>query len=743
MIGTRGVPARYGGFETAIEEIGPRLVRLGHEVSVFCRRVAGQPRPASHCGMRLVWLPAAPRRSLETLSHTALSVFSRGLTGVDAAIVFNAANAPLLPVIRARGIPVATHVDGLEWKRAKWGPIGRRYYIVAERLAVRWSGALIADAQGIADHYAQKFHAGTYQIAYGAPILQNLGHDRLRDFGLAPHEYHLVVARFEPENHVKEIIQGYVASRARKPLIVVGSAPYADAYITAVRSGADERVRFLGSVWDQDLLDQLYANSLSYVHGHSVGGTNPSLLRAAGAGAPVIAWDVIFNREVIQDDGEFFSSPQHLSALVEKAEAEPAAAIHRGARLQSAIRRYDWDDVANKYAGLCSDLADGSASKRLQERRPRVLVAAPAAELYGSDRMLIESVRGLVAVGADVTVTTPTNGALVDEVRSLGAKVVHLACPVLRKSSLRPSGMLRLVADFLRTTPDLVRAVRQYGQDAVYVNTVTIPSWLLAARLGRSRTVCHVHEAEASAAAWIRRTLYLPLVLAQEVLVNSRFSQRVIEASLGPLAPRTRLIYNGVSGPHGLTPARDLLAEPVRILFIGRLSPRKGPDVAIDAIQILRRRGIHANLTLLGGVFDGYEWFEAELRRKAESDDLAGSITFAGFDPDIWPYFERADIVTVPSTVDEPFGNTAVETALACRPLIVSDTSGLREAAASFDAAIRCPPGDPLAVADAVEKMIVNWEQFRSAALVDRDTARQRHSTSAYRSAVAASCLQL
>ena len=155
MVGTRGVPARYGGFETAVEEIGRRLADGGHRVVVYCRTVpgAGEPPPAEHLGMELVHLPAARRRSLETLSHTALSVRHLLSHRTDAAILFNAANAPLLPALRAARIPVATHVDGLEWKRAKWGGTGRRYYRAAEALAVRWSDVLIADAQGIADYY--------------------------------------------------------------------------------------------------------------------------------------------------------------------------------------------------------------------------------------------------------------------------------------------------------------------------------------------------------------------------------------------------------------------------------------------------------------------------------------------------------------------------------------------------------------------------------------------------------------
>ena len=168
MVGTRGVPAKYGGFETAVEEIGRRLADRGHEVVVYCRGGGGM---RMHRGMRRVELPALRTRSLETLSHTALSAAHQVFHAADAAIVFNAANAPWRPLLRAARIPVATHMDGLEWKRAKWGPVGKRYYRVCESLAVRWSDALIADARGIADYYRHEFDADTRLLTYGAPIL--------------------------------------------------------------------------------------------------------------------------------------------------------------------------------------------------------------------------------------------------------------------------------------------------------------------------------------------------------------------------------------------------------------------------------------------------------------------------------------------------------------------------------------------------------------------------------------------
>jgi len=378
LLGTRGVPARYGGFETAVEEVGRRLADRGHRVTVYCRTTNdGGTRLDEYLGMQLVHLPAARKRSLETLSHSALSGAHLSVHRTDAAIVFNAANALLLPALRAARIPVATHVDGLEWKRAKWGPVGQRYYRLAESLAVRWSDALIADAAGIADYYRSEFGAPTELLTYGAPLIDGAADDRLAELGLEPGGYHLAVARFEPENHVDVIVEGYVRSKATKPLIVVGSAPYSDGYTARVHAAADGRVRFLGGVWDQEQLNQLYAHGYTYLHGHSVGGTNPSLLRAVGAGAAVLAYDVDFNREVVRDAGRYFASPADVAALLDAAEADAQSVRARGAWARKLAKNYDWDDVASGYENLALRLAGRQFSTRRPSGRRR-LTDAPA-----------------------------------------------------------------------------------------------------------------------------------------------------------------------------------------------------------------------------------------------------------------------------------------------------------------------------------------------------------------------------
>ncbi len=376
LLGTRGVPARYGGFETAAEEIGRRLVERGHEVVVYCRTGNSDTELSEHAGMELVTLPAVRAKSLETLSHTGASVshlVSRG-PRPDAVVMFNAGNAVYLPALRARRIPVATHVDGLEWQRSKWAGGGRRYYRMVEGMAVRWSDALIADAAGIADYYRAQFGVTCDQIAYGAPILGDVGAAKLSDLQLEPGGYHLVVARFEPENHVLEIVAGYRRSQAALPLVVVGSAPYSGEYTTAIEAAAagDERIRLVGGVWDQDLLDQLYSNAHTYLHGHSVGGTNPSLLRAMGAGTATIAWDVVFNGQVLGAAAMLFHSPETLALAIETAEADPDATAAAGAALaERAAGHYVWDEVAGAYEAMLARIAGGDSIHRGARRARR------------------------------------------------------------------------------------------------------------------------------------------------------------------------------------------------------------------------------------------------------------------------------------------------------------------------------------------------------------------------------------
>jgi glycosyltransferase involved in cell wall biosynthesis len=368
--------------------------------------------------------------------------------------------------------------------------------------------------------------------------------------------------------------------------------------------------------------------------------------------------------------------------------------------------------------------------------RPPVLVVHPGAELYGADRVLLESATAL-ATRYDVTVAVPGPGPLVDELEARGLRVALCPMPVLRNSALRPRGFLLLVRDALRGAVPALRLMRRHGRAGVYVNTVTLPSWPLLARLARRRTLCHVHEAERSRPRLMRSALAVAPALSDRVVVNSRFTLDVLTEIAPRLRGRSTVVYNGVQGPAEAVPPRAVLDSPLRLLFIGRLSPRKGPQVAVAVLAELVRRGVDARLSVVGSVFQGYEWFEAELRESVASLGLADRVEFRGFRADIWPEVADADVVLVPSVSEESFGNTAVEAMLAARPLVVSDTSGLREAAAGYASAQAVDPGEPLEWADAVERVVADWPAFRRAAAEDAALARERHSAAAYGASLA------
>lgn len=354
LLGTRGIPARHGGFETAVEHIGPGLAERGWDVTVYCRNPGQTLR--GYRNTRLVNLPALRLKAAETLSHTALSAGHALFGHFDAAIVFNSGNAPFVAPLRWRGIPVAVHIDGLEAQRAKWEGAGAKYYSWAERSSVRHADAVIADARAIAVHVRALYGRESVFLPYGATLIDPPT-PRLVELDLSADGYHLSVARFEPENHVLEIVRGYRRSTARFPLVVVGAASYSHTYAEAVERAAagDPRIRLLGAVWDQELLDQMYCGARSVLHGHSVGGTNPSLLRAMGAGTAITAYDCVFNREVTDGHALWFTDEKGVVVAVEHDENTPdQRGIDARRRAETAYR---WDAVIDGYADLCHRLA--------------------------------------------------------------------------------------------------------------------------------------------------------------------------------------------------------------------------------------------------------------------------------------------------------------------------------------------------------------------------------------------------
>lgn len=352
---------------------------------------------------------------------------------------------------------------------------------------------------------------------------------------------------------------------------------------------------------------------------------------------------------------------------------------------------------------------------------PTVLMAHPSAELYGSDRVLLESVAAALSAGWRVVVTLPQDGPLVEQLRSRGARVTLCPTPVLRKAALRPAGFGRLLAETARALAPMLRLLASTRPDVVYVNTVIVPLWPVLARLTGRRVLAHVHEAEEAVPTPIQFVLAAPLLAANCVVVNSKATARVVMRTIPLLRKRIQLVYNGVPGPREHRDNGTRPHDPIRVILVGRVSPRKGIDIAIDALARLRAAGHRATLDVIGSIFTGYEWYERELRALIRRHEMEDSVRLLGFSADVWAAYRRADIAVVPSRV-EPFGNTSVEAQLAGVPVVVTAVQGLPETVDNGQTGHLVTPDDPAALADRLAALIDDWP----AAVATAERARER-----------------
>jgi glycosyltransferase involved in cell wall biosynthesis len=366
ILGTRGVPANYGGFETFAEHLSTRLVARGHEVTVYCRAHYVSPRQIEFQGVRLKVLPTIRHKYFDTVVHTFLSSLHAAVPSrYDAALICNAANAPFAPILRIAGIPVALNVDGLEHKRKKWNWIARRYYLMAERLATILPTETVTDAKVIQEYYLARHRAISTMIAYGAEV-ERRPDPLVRRWRVEPNRYVLYVSRLEPENNAHLVIEAFKRVRTAHKLVIVGDAPYARDYINDLKARArrDKRIVFTGFVFGRDYR-ALQQNAYCYVHATEVGGTHPALLEAMGFGNCVLTLAAPENIEAIGDAGIAYSDESDLAEKLQRVLRDGSlvqAYRHRAqARVQDA---YDWDYVVDQYEELFAKMAGLSLSKR-------------------------------------------------------------------------------------------------------------------------------------------------------------------------------------------------------------------------------------------------------------------------------------------------------------------------------------------------------------------------------------------
>lgn len=361
IIGTRGYPSFYGGFETAVRKLAPFLADQGWQVSVYSRVGAYQPdHPTRDYRVEIRESRGLNSSKLSTLSHGLFSAINICRNRTDVVIVMNVANGFWLPLIRLFGVKVILNVDGIEWERDKWSSLGKQVFKLGAKMSARYSDELVFDALAIGDYWQKNYGVTGTFIPYGGEEISGLG----PPLQLKRRGYVLLVARFVPENSIAEFFEAVKIMANELFVVIVGSSGGNGEFDLNANKLADDydKVTYLGHVKDDQLLFSLFENCGAYFHGHSVGGTNPALVQAMHCGAPVIARDTVYNREVLGPAAFAFVSPdpheiaQSIMRLMRDAVAQETFSVEAKNR---AIINYRWIDVCSKYEELASTLCAG------------------------------------------------------------------------------------------------------------------------------------------------------------------------------------------------------------------------------------------------------------------------------------------------------------------------------------------------------------------------------------------------
>jgi glycosyltransferase involved in cell wall biosynthesis len=357
ILGTRGIPARYGGFETFAEEIAKRLVECGVSVTVFCQATSNA-QPKEYCDVYLEYVPALRLGPLTTIAYD-LRCLWRARKGYDVVYMLGYGASLFCFIPRIFGAKVWINMDGIEWKRSKWSTTARVWLKTMEAVAMWTPNRIIADAAAIERNLAARYRRkpDCAVIPYGATVIDSAPSvDMLAEWNLTRDGYYLVVCRLEPENHVLEIVRGYIASDSSRPLVIVGDHNNNSSYVATLLAAGSARVFFVGTVYDREKLASLRYYCRAYIHGHSVGGTNPSMLEALASGNTIFAHDNPYNREVSGESARYFFDEGDVSALITEAENRELTNESTRNRAREIITtRYTWEQVTREYLKLLSD----------------------------------------------------------------------------------------------------------------------------------------------------------------------------------------------------------------------------------------------------------------------------------------------------------------------------------------------------------------------------------------------------
>ncbi len=353
IIGTRGYPYVYSGYETFVKQLSERLVLKDCNVTVYCHKGLFKARPKEINGIKLVYIPTIETKVLSQPIHSFLSIIHVCFSRPNVILVVNSANGPFGLLTKLFRIPTAINVDGLEWLRPKWKGLGSIYFKWASKMATLFYDQIINDSDEMRMVYLNLFKRDSKVIAYGADIKKSRNPGLINKWDIKKREYYLVIGRLIPDNNADLIIKGFLKSNSKKKLLIVGDVPYKDSYAFNLKKINDKRLVFTGYVNDQDILAELYYNCHVYIHGHEFGGTNPTMIKAMAYGCAILALETVFNKEMLQKGkyGLFFNKELFsISKMIDYCEKQNILINRLRQNSHNGItNKYDWDCIAKQY----------------------------------------------------------------------------------------------------------------------------------------------------------------------------------------------------------------------------------------------------------------------------------------------------------------------------------------------------------------------------------------------------------
>ena len=364
MIGIKAIPARFGGFETAVDHISRGVVKLGHEVVVYNRAGMSVCSDSDYEGVRLIALPTVKSKNLSTIVHALLATAHVVFRRADVVHYFTTGTTLFAPIPRLLGMKVVCSVDGTDWQRRKWGRFARWYLRFSERLAVLLCNGLVADSGVVGRYYKERYGAESCLIAYGMREATLQGNEWLERFGLEPRKYVLFVGRLVPENNVHDLIRAFESVTTAHKLVIVGDDPWEKQYVRKLKSTRDPRVVFTGGVYG-DGYEQLQKNAYLFVLPDEVGGTHPALVEAMGYGNCVLVNDTPSNLEVIANAGFSYRSAEGAEDLRTQLQtlldSPQIVREYRVRAAERALTHYRWEDVVRRHLSLYQSVLEGKS----------------------------------------------------------------------------------------------------------------------------------------------------------------------------------------------------------------------------------------------------------------------------------------------------------------------------------------------------------------------------------------------